>query len=176
MLIKSKAVQKIKTHNRCGLTIIELMIASAMVVIVVLGIAIVLSDSQRGYNAMYDRVYSEVVTGSHVAGKMFDAVVRKSSSRVFKMDADGQWIEVYYYADPNSVTLDHYARFFQDEGCLYVEYGRPDPRETLSVETVCDNVEACTFKHLGCSLQMLLTLNNGSQELTTVTSAVLHNY
>jgi hypothetical protein len=169
-------MRKNKTHNNKGFTIIEMVIAAVIAVIVVLSLAIVLTDSQRGWNAMYDRVYSDVVTGSHIAARTFDAIVRKSSKQYFKIDADGQWVEVSYYADPNSVLFDRYAKFSNtDANNLCVEYGKRNPNEVLGVETICGNVSYCSFKQTGRSLQMILTLDNGKEKLTTVTSAVMHN-
>jgi hypothetical protein len=171
----SEPMLKNKTRNHRGFSLVEIMVASAMAVIVVFGLAIALTDSQRGWNAMYNRVYSDVVTGGHIAARLFDAVVRKSSIQLFQLDEDGQWVEVYYYADPNSVLIDRYARFFQSEGNLCVEYGQRNPREILSVETICGNVSSCSFMQTGRSMQMVLTLDNGKEKLTTVTSAVMHN-
>ena len=171
----SEPMQKNETRNHRGFTLVEVMVASAMAVIVVLGLAISLSDAQRGWNAMYNRVYSDVVTGSHAAAGVFDTVVRKSSIQWFLLDGDRQWVEVYYYADPNSVLIDRYARFFQEEGNFCVEYGQRNPRENLGVVTVCGNVSSCSFMQTGRSMQMALTLDNGKEELTTVTSAVMHN-
>ena len=174
-MIMSEPMRKNETRNRCGFTLIELMVGAAMMVIVVFGFAIVLSDAQRGWNAMYNRVYSDVVTGSNIAARTFDRVVRKSSIQWFELDGDKQWVEVYYYEDPNSVLIDRYARFYQTQGNLCVEYGQRNPRENLGVVTVCGNVSSCSFMQTGRSMQMVLTLDNGKEELTTVTSAVMHN-
>jgi prepilin-type N-terminal cleavage/methylation domain-containing protein len=173
-MIKSETMRKNKTNNK-GFTLTEAMVAAAIAVIVMLGISIALYDSQRGWNATYNRVYSEVVTGTHVAQRAFDAVVRKSSNQWFLLDEDGQWVEVYYYADPNSLLIDRYARFFESQGDLCVEYGNRKPREPISVETICDNVTFCAFQQTGRSMQMILTLDNGREKLDTTTSAVLHN-
>ena len=162
-------------RNKSGFTLIELMTAAVISVIVIFGIGIVLSESQRGWNAMYNRIYSGVVTDSHVARRMFDAVVRKSSSQGFLLDNGGSWVEVYYYSDPNSSTVDRYARFFHSGDTLDVEYGQLDPKETLTVETICRNVSSCKFEGGGRAIQMLLILDDGSQSVTTVTSAVMHN-
>ena len=107
-----------------------------------LGISIAVSDSQRGFNATYNRVYSDVVTGSHIAQSAFDAVVRKSSNQWFLIDKDGSWVEVYYYADPNSVKIDRYARFYTADSNLCVEYGIRSPREPLSTE---NHLRQCHF-------------------------------
>ena len=146
-------------------------------VIVILGIGIILADSQRGWHRMYNRVYSDVVVDSYVARKRFDVVIRKASSENFLLDDAGSWIEVYYYADGNSVVVDRYARFYEsdDDDQLNVEYGKLNPRETLTTQTVCENVSDCIFKRAGRSAQMILTLDNGSQTATVTSSAVMHN-
>jgi hypothetical protein len=71
--------------------------------------------------------------------------------------------------------VDRYARFYAADGDLNFEYGQLDPRVTLDVETVCSNVSACTFKQAGQSIQMILTLDNGTQTNTVVSSAVAQN-
>ena len=168
-------MRKNKKNNRKGFTLVELMVGAVIVVLVVLGISIAVSDSQRGFNATYNRVYSDVVTGSHIAQRAFDAVVRKSSNQWFLIDKDGSWVEVYHYADPNSIVIDRYARFYASDSNLCVEYGNRNPREPLSVETICGNVTSCEFKETGRSMQMILTLDNGREQMTSTTSAVLHN-
>ena len=168
-------MRKNKTNQPKGLTIVELMVAVSMVVLVVLGTSIAICDSQRGWNAMYSRVYSDVVTGSHVAQRAFDAIVRKSSTQWFLIDENAEWVEVYYYADPNSSLVDRYARFFESDGSLYIERGNRNPRSSISTEPICDNVAYCAFQQNGRSIQMILTLDDGREKLTTTTSAMLHN-
>jgi len=158
-----------------GFTIIELLIATAVMVIVVLAIGIALVDGQRGWNYMYDRVYSDVITDGYVARRKFDAVLRKASRDKFLLDPAGGWVEVYYYANDASTVVDRYARFYTANGDLNVEYGLYPNKETLSVETVCGDVSSCTFKQLGRSIQMILKLDNGTQTNTVISSAVTHN-
>lgn len=159
-----------------GFTIIELVIAVMVACIVMLSIAVVVVDSQRGWHKMYERIYSDVVTDGYIARKTFDRVIRKASSEKFLLDDAGNWIEIYYYADGNSTALDRYARFYNDgNGQLNVEYGGLEPRETLSIHTVCGNVSSCVFKGAGRSAQMILTLDNGSQTATVISSSVMHN-
>ncbi|MBN2020686.1 MAG: hypothetical protein JW749_10745 [Sedimentisphaerales bacterium] len=170
--------RKKRTQSNKGLSTIELILASIIGVTALLGVGIALSDSHRGFTQMYKRIYSDVVTDGHVAKRMFDSMVRKSNCYQPVLDADAQGVEVRYYADSNSLEPDQYSYFYYQDGNLYVEYGRilsGGIQETLDNRTACRNVTACTFKQTGRSLQMILTLNNGSQELTTVTSAVMHN-
>ncbi len=158
-----------------GFTIVELIIAAAIIVIVVLAIGIALVDGQRGWSILYDSIYSDVITDGYVARKKFDVVIRRASGERFLLDNAGSWVEVYYYASGSSPIVDRYARFYVAGGNLYVEYGQLSPKTTLSVETVCGNVSSCVFKQAGKSLQMILKLDDGDQDNTIVCSAVLHN-
>ena len=159
-----------------GFTIVELMIAVMLAAIVMFGIGAMVVDSQRGWQRMYNRIYSDVATDSYVARKTFDSVIRKASSETFLLDAAGSWIEVNYYADPNSTVVDSYARFSYDGvGQLDIEYGIVEPRQTLTIRPVCENVSSCVFKASGRSAQMILTLDDGLQTATIVSSSVMHN-
>ncbi len=167
---------KCKLTVRTGVTIIELMLAMLLAVIIVTGLGLVLADNQRGWTNMYNRIYSDIVTDSYVARKTFDSVIRRASWEKYLVADDGTWVEVYYYADGSSAVLDRYARFFLGNGgTLNIEYGQLDPRMTTSVQTVCGNVTSCVFKADGRSAQMILTLDNGSQASTVVSSSVMHN-
>ena len=172
--IKGKPVQNSKKYYGRGLTLIELVIAIAISSIVVLGLGIAVYESQHGWNQTYDRIYSEVVTGAHIAQRTFDVIVRKSSQR-FLISDTGDWIEVYYYTDVNSLQVDRYARFEQSGTNLCVEYGNRSPREILETQVLCGSVVSCEFQGIGRSVQMILALNNGRERQIVTTSAVLHN-
>ena len=167
-------IKKRLTASR-GFTLIELLTAMAIMIIVILAIGVALVDGQRGWNYMYGRIYSDVVTDGYVARRKFDAVLRKASREKFLIDPAGGWVEVYYYANDASTVVDRYARFYVADGELNIEYGQLDPKETLSIETVCGNVSGCTFEQLGRSIQMILKLDNGTQTNTVISSAVTHN-
>ena len=158
-----------------GFTLVELMITSTIMIIVGLAIGAVIVDGQTGWNTMYDRINSDVVTDGYVARKKFDVVMRSASRGQSLLAGDGSWIEVYSYASSASTVADRYSRFYVSDGDLNLECGQVDPRITLSVDTVCQNVSECTFKQAGTSTQMTLTLDNGTQTSTVVTSAVTHN-
>lgn len=166
---------KTKTTNTKGLTIIEVMVAVLMLGVVILGIGMVLADSQRGWNDMYNRVYSDVVTGGHVARRVFDSTVRKAGKDYISLADDGSWVQVQYYQDDTSTDFDRYARFYVDGEELKLDRGTLDPFASLGTTTVCPNVSSCVFSRIGKSVQMVLELDNGSEQLTVVTSAVAHN-
>lgn len=158
-----------------GFTLVELMITTVVMIIVASAIGVIIVDNQRGWSNMYGRINSNVTTDGYVARKKFDAVMRNASSEKIIVDGSGNWIEAYYYASGASTVVDRYVRFYAAEGDLNIEYGTLEPKVTLSVETVCGNVSGCTFRQVGRSAQMILTLDNGTQTNTVVTSAVTHN-
>lgn len=170
---------KKKKSNRKGFTIVELMIATGLSSIVIVGIGMLLVDSHRSWNRMYSRTYSGISSDSHVARRRFDSVVRNASTQGILLADDGSWVEVYYYSDPNAIVVDRYARFFTyssgDTSQLLIEHGAVEPRQTLNTETVCENVSSCVFKSAGNSAQMVLMLSDGSETATIVASAVMHN-
>jgi prepilin-type N-terminal cleavage/methylation domain-containing protein len=167
----------IKTSRRVrkGFTLIELMIATVILVIVGFAIGVVIVDGQTTWNTIYDRVNSDVVTDGYVARKKFDSVIRNASRSKILFGGDGSWIEVYYYAGTSSTVVDRYARFYLSGSDLNLEYGQLEPRVTIDVGVVCGNVSECIFKQAGTSAQMKLILDNGTQSQTIVTSAVTHN-
>ena len=158
-----------------GFTVTELVITILIASIVLLGIGAVLSDSQRAWTRMHNVVFSETATDIYVARQAFDTVIRKASRERMSLDVDGHWLEIYCYQDQDSTEIDHYIRLYEDNGSLKVEHGKLDPRSTLSVSTICGNVSSCVFKKKGRSAQMILTLDDGVQTLTVVSSAILHN-
>ena len=157
-----------------GFTLIELIIAMAIMVIVLLAVGIALVDSQRGWSNMYNRTQSDVVTESYAARRKFDAVTRRASAQSFSLGSGGSYLEVNY-SSGSSTVADRYARFYVANSNLNVEYGQLSPKTTLSVETVCGNVSSCVFKQAGKSVQMILTLDDTEQSNTVVSSAVSHN-
>ena len=158
-----------------GFTLIELMIAITASMIVMLGLGLVLANSQDSWNQLYTRAFSDIVGDSNVAGIKFKNIIRKASQTGFVVDNKGTGIEVYYYSNEDSNDVDRYAHFYELDGDLNLELGQLNPRATLEVETICTNVTECFFTAAGRSAQMALTLDDGSRTISTVTSAFLHN-
>jgi len=158
-----------------GFTLLELMITTAIMAIVGLAIGVVIVDGQIGWNVMYDRANSDVVTQGYAARKKLDAVIRGASRQRFVMANNGSWIEAYTYASDASEEVDRYWRFYVADGDLLAEYGQVEPRATLNVETVCENVSACTFGQNGKAIQMTLTLDDSGQTNTIISSVYAHN-
>jgi len=156
-----------------------------IVVIVVLALGTVIADSVRGWNRMYDRVYADIRADSFVARKTFDQVIRKATSQMFEIDdAGGEEITVYYYSTSTAPDVDRYARFYTASRALLVERGEwtpgaESPKAQLRTDIVCENVDSCEFEDGRRSgerwARMVLTLNDGSQNIVVATSAVMHN-
>ncbi|GAI75847.1 unnamed protein product, partial [marine sediment metagenome] len=117
----------------------------------------------------------DVMTDGWIATKKFDSLMRRAKAEGFRIDPAGSWVEAQYYADDSSVVVSRYVRLFTANGNLSVEYGRLNPDTTLTIETVCSNVSECTFRQIGRSVQMILTLDSGTQNNRVVWSAFLHN-
>lgn len=171
---------KKRIANPKGMTIVELIIAGTVATIFLLGTAVALIDSHRGWQRMYDQIYSDVVTDGNVARRMFDRFVRKASAKDILLDETGLWVEVHYYRDWASAELDRYAYFYLSGNELKVEHGiwNPgdiDPKAPLSTQTVCCDVSSCVFMRQGASVQMVLKLDNGSETAMVMSSAVTHN-
>ena len=164
-----------KQINSSGFTIVELIIAALVIAIVGFAIGAVVVNAQSSWNDMYDKMNSDVITDGYIARRKFDSVMRNASSQKYILDGAGQWVEVYYYSSDDSAAVDRYARFYVSDHELNFEYGQLEPRATLDIETVCGNVSTCTFKQVGRSIQMTLTLDNKTQTNTVVSSAVTHN-
>ena len=160
---------------RKGFTLIELIIATVASLFIIAGVSVILSDSQKSWNRAYNRAFADAVVDAYIARKTFDSVIRKSSSTKFLVDASGTWLETNYYSDDDTYSPDLYARFYESDGDLNLEYGQVSPRTTTSVHTVCSNVSSCSFKQTGRSAEMMLALDDGSNSMTIVSSAYLHN-
>ena len=161
--------------NRRGFSLTELGAVMALAPVVMLSMGLVLADNQRSWNQMYNRLNNGIVIDANVARKSFDATVRKSC--INREHFDNDEVEVYYYNDPASSTyLDRYGRFYKDDAELLVEYGQLDshgnPTDIIQTVMLCDNVEAVNFSLNGASVQMVLRLDDGSESLTVMTSAI----
>jgi hypothetical protein len=161
-----------RTH---GLTIVELLITTVIMVIVGLATGAVMVDAQTSWNVMYGRINSDVIADGYAAKARFDAVMRGASRENIFLGDSGSWIEAYGYAGDASAVVDRYWRFYTSGSDLIAEYGQLAPRATLNVQTVCRNVTALTFRQFGYAIQMTLVLDNGKQTNTVVSSAVAHN-
>jgi len=163
-----------------GFTLVELMVTMLIAVIAVIAMSGVLADSQRGWNKMYNRIYSDVVVDAHVARRAFDRVCRKAINGNYIVGGNGEFVEVYGYEDWNADDPDSYARFYIDQQKLmledgYLEEGAWNHASTWSTVTLANNVQGIDFSVTGDSVKMVLNLDNGKESLAVTCSAVRHN-
>lgn len=169
-------MSKKRHKNSKGFTLTELMTTMTISVIVILGLGSVLVNSQRGWSATFNRIYSDVIVEGHAARKLFDGVIRNASNKNILLGSSGSWVEVSFYKDSDSTQLDRYARFHISDDQLMVTYGRLNPRAEINTQKICGNVSSCVFSTAGTSVQMILKLDNGSEKAMVMTSATAHNY
>jgi prepilin-type N-terminal cleavage/methylation domain-containing protein len=167
--------QEPKTKNRAGLTLIELMVTIVISTIIILAVAVVLSDGQKAWGHMYGDINSDVAVQSLTACKRFDAVVRAASSNNCTIDPAGNWVEVDSYSSSSATAVDRYTRFAWQNSQLTCEYGSLGPKATIGIQTLCSNVTACKFVKVGSSIQMVLTLNDNTRSSTVASSNVMNN-
>ena len=176
--MKSKALK-----NKHAFTLIEMIQALILSAIVILGIGVLLYDSQKGWNVMYERVYGDVSIESYAARKAFDSICRKSSVNRYTLGGDNEYVEVYYYDDGSTSTMpDRYARFYTAASQLFVEHGdlqegtyTPDPGIESTLARLAGNITSGKFFVSGTCVQMILSVDDGTNSTVVMTSAVRHN-
>lgn len=165
-----------RTHRfASGLTLVEMMISMAILLIVVAGVGTAVADGFHQWQRMYDRLYSNLAADSVAAPRVLDRVVRKAAGARLLIGAGGDFVEVCHFADQSSTFVDRYARLYFEGGRLKLEQGELTPRRLVSSRTICENVSDGTFRQFNRSVQMELTLDDGDHRRTIVSSAFIHS-
>jgi hypothetical protein len=138
-------------------------------------VGFVFSDSQKAWNKTYTKANSSIMLDSHRAGKAFEATIRKASSEKYMLDAEGHWVEVYYFSSDTASTIDRYARLKVEDGTFFVEHGIPSPRQTLYTNPICENVTSFSFSGSGRCIRMRMTVSDGDSDVSFISSAVPQN-
>lgn len=177
--------KRAKSRLMRGLTLIELIITAVIAVIIVFVIGVVLVDSQRDYNRMYERTQGSVATDAYVAQKAFERIVRKASVNNIFIDnpAGATSVTVFYYQDPNATTPDSYATFFRSgPNLLQVSEGPANSTtnpwtlgSATSTTTLATTVQSVSFSYTGACVRMVLTLGDSTRTLTITAAGVRHN-
>lgn len=163
-----------KKFNK-GITLIETVITAVISVIIVLAVATLMADSQKGYNSVYEKTFSPVSIDATVARKIFSRTIRQcsKSAGVFISD-DLDAVEARYYSNYGAGSVDRYARFYLSGNSVYLENGIIEPRQSLTVEKICDNADSLKFSAYGDSVYMHLYLDNDESRCELNTSAILN--
>jgi prepilin-type N-terminal cleavage/methylation domain-containing protein len=172
-------MKRIRYHF--GFTITELILAIAISSLLVLTMGIVMVDSQRGWIDSYAKVHGGSASDAAMAKTAFDKVVRKASRSRYQFNELDD-ITVYYYDNwLTSPELDRYARFYlseDDPSQMYIQHGKLDGGEKgdlLAEVLLASNVVDLEFMPVSGGIQMKLALDDGREETTVITTALLHN-
>lgn len=166
------------TLKKTGFTLVELMVTIIISAMLVLTIGIVMLDTQRGWLDTYAKVHGGAADDAAMAKVAFDRIVRKSSLSAYQLPASDD-LTVYYYSDwENSLTLDRSARLYRSSvnpSELYVEHTALDTGDSLSSVRLASNVSDLEFLPVSGGFTMKLTLDDGREQTTVVSTAILHN-
>jgi hypothetical protein len=160
-----------------GFTLTDTAVSLALVAVLILAMSTFLADNQRAFNKVYAGTFSSVADGALTARAVFQKTIRQASSAAgtATVAADGSWLEVRYYSAPDISTPDRLARFEVSGQELRLLKSVLDTGQTLSLETVCGNVESVQFNLVGGSAQMFLTVQDGGVSRVVNTCATMRS-
>ncbi len=169
-----------KRQRFSGFSLIEMVVAIAIVSITILGVGVFLSNGQRSWNDLFSRVYSDSTIDGFAVQRVFDSICRKASMRKATIGEDGDFLELYYWDSGSTAsTPEHYARFYLSNDDLYVEHGtllsgtwQPDA-DTAHIK-VAEDIEDLKFGVQGASIQMYMTYQDEGA-MPVVCSTVRHS-
>ena len=160
----------------------ELVTVMAMVGIITLGVGVLLANSQKSWGTLFERVYGDSAIDSFAAHKAFDTVCRKASLRKYVLSESGDSLELYYWDNSSTAsTPENYARFYQSDDEVFVEYGQnqsgtwqPDTEADPTTIQIARDVASLKFAFEGTSVQMYLNYTETNM-MPMVCSSVRHN-
>jgi len=160
-----------------GFTLVEMAVSMAAGGVFILAIAAFLADNHTAFNKAYVDAYSPVAQDALAARTIFQKTIRQACFAIgtASVASDGSWIEVRYYSDPAAVRPDWSARFERSGHELLLRRSVLETAQTLTLETVCRNVDSVDFSLAGSSAQMFLTLDDGTSSQTVNAGAAMRN-
>ena len=171
-------MKRIRYHF--GFTITELVLAIAVGTMLILALGVVMVDTQKGWQDSYAKVHGGAASDAMMAKTAFDSIVRKASRSIYQFDGFDD-ITVYYYDNwLTSATLDRYARFFRSDenpSQMYVQQGtlKDGVKDVMTEVLLASNVADLEFKPINGGIEMKLALDDGREQTTVVSTAILHN-
>lgn len=153
------------------------MVVSVLSIIVIMAVATLMADSQKGFNRIYDKTNCDVAQDEYAIRSVFPSIIRQGSTAdtATTIGTNSEYVQIKYYASASSTELDRYAKFYIQDNELILEKGVIDPAETLSLQTVAKNIDQVKFAKIGKSVQMFVVLNDQERSREILTSAVLNN-
>ena len=170
-----------KKRSYFGFTMTELILAIAVSSMIVLALGAVMLDTQRGWMDSYAKVHGGAASDAAVVKTAFDKVVRKASWSRYYFDGSDDITVLYYDNWLTSTELDRYARFYRsadNPSQMYIQHGLYEAGIKKSVRAevlLASNVVDLEFMPVSGGIQMKLALDDGREETTAVSTAILHN-
>jgi hypothetical protein len=135
-------------------------------------------DTQRSWRDSYNKIHGGAVNDGLMARRAFESIVRKSSKSTHELISSDE-LKVYYYADSEtSTSLDRSARFYRSEMSpseFYLEHATADGSTVLSTVLLSSHVSDLEFLPIVDGYTMILSLDDGREEISVTSSALLHN-
>lgn len=164
--------------KKSGFSLSELLTTIIVSSVLLLPIGIIMLDTQRGWLDTYAKFHGGAADDAAMAKSAFDKIVRKASRSAYNLAALDD-LTVYYYTDwENSTSLDRSARFYRSSvnpSEMYIEHIRLDNGTTVGSVLLASNVSDLEFLPVNGGLTMKLTLDDGREQTTVVSTALLHN-
>jgi hypothetical protein len=164
-----------------GFTITEMVLAIAVSSVLILTMGVVMVDSQRGWMDSYAKVHGGATADAMMTKTAFDKVIRKASRSLYHLDALDD-ITVYYYDNwLTSTDTDRYARFYRSADTpseMYIQHGvfeAGTKKSVLADVLLASHVTDLEFKPISGGIEMKLALDDGREETTVISTAILHN-
>ncbi len=160
-----------------GFTLTETVVSLAVMAVLILAMSTFLADNHKAFNHAYAGAFSPAASGALAARTTFHKTIRRacSAAGAAAVAPDGSWIEVRYYSDPDVSAPDWLARFEWSGEDLLLRNSVLASGQTLSVETVCENVASVEFSLIGRSAQMFLEYEDGTSTRTVNTCATMRS-
>ena len=165
-----------------GFTMIEVIASMAVMSVVILAISSVITDSNALWGRLHNSVYGVIPQDIIRTQRAFNKTCRKATLRVMFLSEDKETMCLYYFSDHINPPYwpDRYAMFYLDGTDLKVEHGTLqfatiNQNQKLYTETLCRDVQSLQFASQGLSVQICMTVNNGSREKTFTWASVRHN-
>ncbi|MCE5185502.1 MAG: type II secretion system GspH family protein [Planctomycetaceae bacterium] len=161
-----------------GFTLMELVVTILISSVMVAAVAMIMVDSHRGWLDSYAKIYGGAADDAAMSGAAFERILRKASHSRYVLNGTDD-ITVYYYSDwQTSEALDAFGRFYRsqdDPQELYLETGTLDPQQVDSTVKLAAHVTDLQFRPFDGGVEMVLLLDDGREQTTLVTAAILHN-
>lgn len=164
-----------RNFRNTGLTLMELMVTMLISSILLVAVGIIMLDTQRGWQYTYTKVHGGAVVDAATAKTAFEKMFRKASRKKYIRTAADD-ITVFYYSNwLKEGDPDKYARFYRQNGTLFLKEGNIANADSDQTFILANRVTNAIFRPWPGAIQMLLTVQYPTESITATSTAELHN-